>query len=493
MVGVISRDPAAAASTAHDLIVIGGGVYGVAIAHQATRLGLRPLLLERDDFGGATTWNSLRILHGGIRSLQTLDLARFRDMFISQSWFLDNFPGHVVALECLMPLHGRGLRRPVAFRAALEMDQLLRRWWAVERRSSELPRGRVLDAGETKRRFPLVPALSLQGGGIWYDALMRRPQRVVIDWLRWACAGGATALNRVTVQQLLLEHGRVTGVLAHDLVAGTTLTFRAPSVINCGGPWSEELGRVFDPTTRASFRPTLAFNLLLARQPIATCAIAMATPVGSRRTYFIVPWGDQTLVGTSHDRWSGPPHRPRPSVEQIERMLLELNAAVPGWNLQSDDVLRVCGGLLPGTTRAANEGLETNEMVHDHGRSGGPQGLFTVTGVKFTTAPLVAARVLRAAGFRSRGRVDEVPHPPTRTIPEPASFRRLLATAPEEAAEWVRAIVAEESVLSIEDLLRRRTDWGLDPRVEREFDRLIRPLLATVGAAPDMQRKARAV
>jgi glycerol-3-phosphate dehydrogenase len=63
MVGVISRDPAAAAATTYDLIVIGGGVYGVAIAHQASRLGQRALLLEQDDFGGATTGNSLRILH----------------------------------------------------------------------------------------------------------------------------------------------------------------------------------------------------------------------------------------------------------------------------------------------------------------------------------------------------------------------------------------------------------------------------------------------
>ena len=492
MVSVIARDPGTAASTAHDLIVIGGGVYGVAIAHQATRLGLRPLLLERDDFGGATTWNSLRILHGGIRSLQRLDLARFRDMSISQGWFLRNFPEHVVALECLMPLYGRGLRRPAAFRAALKMDQLLRQWWGVGRRSSDLPRGNVLDAYETNRRFPLVQALGLQGGGVWYDALMRHPQRVVIDWLRWACVGGATALNRVAAQQLLLEHGRVAGVLAQDLVAGTTLTFRAPAVLNCTGPWSEGLGRAFDPTTPASFRPTLAFNLLLDRQPIASCAIAVATPSGSRRTYFIVPWGDQTLVGTYHDRWTGPPHRPGPSIEQIEQMLLELNAAVPGWNLQSDDVLRVCSGLLPGTTRAANEGLETNEMLHDHGRTGGPLGLFTVAGVKFTTAPLVAARVLRAAGFRSRGSVAEVPRPPARPIPDPASFRRTLAAEPGEAAEWVRRIVAEESVLSIEDLLRRRTDWGLDPREERELERLIRPLLAPVGAAPEALRKARA-
>jgi len=490
MVGVITRDPAAAVSTTYDIIVVGGGVYGVAIAHHASRLGLRALLLEKDDFGGATTWNSLRILHGGIRSLQTLDLRCFRDMFRSQAWFLRHFPEHIVELECLMPLYGRGLRRPVAFHAAVALDQLLRRAWASGIRSSALPAGKVLDAGETSRRFPLVPSSGLQGGGIWYDALMRHPQRVVIDWLRWACAGGATALNRVAAERLLLEHNRVAGIVAQDVVAGTTLLFRAPTVINCAGPWSESVGRGFDPGAPACFRPTLAFNLLLDRQPLARCAIAMATPTGSRRTYFIVPWGDQTFVGTYHSPWSGPPHRPSPSADQIEQMLRELNAAVPGWKLQSDEVLRVCSGLLPGTAGAANEGLETSPTLHDHGRSGGPRGLFTVAGVKFTTAPLVAARVLRAAGLRSRGPVAEVPRPPARSIPAAASFRRSLANTPGEAADWIRAVVAEESVLSVEDLLRRRTDWGLDPREESELEPLIRPHIAPTGAAREALTKA---
>lgn len=490
MGGVISRNPGAAAAATHDVIVIGGGIYGIAVAHRATRLGLRALLLERDDFGGATSGNSLRILHGGIRSLQSLDLPCFRDMFVAQSWFVRNFPEHVAALECLMPLYGRGLRRPGAFRAALALDQLLRRACAADRRSSDLPGGRVLDAHETRERFPLVPFSGLQGGGVWYDVLMRQPQRVLIDWLRWACAGGATALNRVAAQQLLIKDGRVAGLVAHDRVADTSLLFRASSVINCAGPWSEELSRALDPNTPECFRPTLAFNLLLNRAPIARCALAMPTPIGSQRTYFVVPQGNLTMVGTYH----APAllNRTEPSRLQIEQMLGELNAAVPGWDLKMDTVLRVHSGALPGTSRAEEEELETNAALHDHGRTGGPRGLFTVAGVKFTTAPVIAARVLRTAGFRARGSVAQVPRPAAREIPEAAGFRRALASKPREAADWVRRVVAEESVLSVEDFLRRRTDWGLDPREERELESLLRPLLPDLDAAPNAPRQARA-
>lgn len=492
MGGVIYRDPDAAASTSYDVVVIGGGIYGVAVTQRATRLGLRTLLIERDDFGGGTSGNSLRILHGGIRSLQTLDLGCFRDMFVAQSWYLRHFPEHIATLECLMPLYGRGLRRPGAFRAALALDQLLRRRYGTGHPSKGLPSGRVLDVNGTRERFPLVPLANLQGGGVWYDAVMRHPQRVLIDWLRWACAGGATALNRVAAQQLLVKDGGVAGVVAEDRTTGTSLLFRASTVINCAGPWSEELGRALDPNTPACFRPTLAFNLLLDNPPIAQGAVAIATPTGSRRTYFIVPWGTRTLVGTYHGPCSALPHWRGPSAEQIDQMLRELNAAVPGWNLRSESILQVYSGLLPGTSRSDDEGLETRATLHDHGRAGGPQGLFTLAGVKFTTAPVIADRVLRAAGFRAQGPVAEVPRPAAREIPTPGSFRRTLASKPAEAAEWLRRVVAEESVLTMEDLLRRRTDWGLDPREERELECLLRPLIPHMGAAPEALTQARA-
>ena len=172
-------------------------------------------------------------------------------------------------------------------------------------------------------------------------------------------------------------------------------------------------------------------------------------------------------------------------------MLGELNAAVPGWDLRSNSVLRVYSGLLPGTSGVGEEGLETRATFHDHGRTGGPLGLFTVAGVKFTTAPVVATRALQAAGFRARGSAVQVPRPPARAIPDAVSFRHTLSRAPGEAVDWLRQIVAEESVLSTEDFLRRRTDWGLDPREERELEHLLRPLIPEMGA-PHTLTQARA-
>ena len=89
----IVRDPRLAARKSHDCIVVGAGIYGIALALQATRLGLTCLLIERGDFGGSTTYNHLRTVHGGLRYLQSLDLPRFFESVSERRWFLREFPG----------------------------------------------------------------------------------------------------------------------------------------------------------------------------------------------------------------------------------------------------------------------------------------------------------------------------------------------------------------------------------------------------------------
>ena len=99
----IPRLPVESASKQYDLLVIGGGIYGIALAFEAARRDYRTLLLERDDFGGGTSWSSLRIIHGGLRYLQTLDLRRFRESLAERRWFLRHCPDLVRPLPCLRP------------------------------------------------------------------------------------------------------------------------------------------------------------------------------------------------------------------------------------------------------------------------------------------------------------------------------------------------------------------------------------------------------
>ena len=203
LTSAILRDPETAAGAHYDLIVVGGGIQGVAVLLDAARRGLKALLLERADYGGATSWANLRIVHGGLRHLQSLNMRRFRESVGERRWFLDHFPDLVRPLACLMPLYARGLRRPAVFRVALALNDLLSARHGVG--TARLPRGRYIDAVETIRLFPQVDRAGLRGGALWYDAVMLSPERMVMEMLHWACACGGRALNYVAAQRLMLD------------------------------------------------------------------------------------------------------------------------------------------------------------------------------------------------------------------------------------------------------------------------------------------------
>ncbi|MFO7901849.1 MAG: FAD-dependent oxidoreductase [Pirellulaceae bacterium] len=460
---MIRREPEQAASRAHDLIVIGGGIYGVAMTLEAARRGLRVVLVERDDFGGATSWNSLRILHGGLRYLQTLDLPRFFESVGERRWFCRHFPELVATLPCLMPLYGRGMKRPSVFRVALKMnDTLSFRRNAGVAAELHLPGGRVLSAQQTLDRYPAAPRDGLQGGGLWYDVVMPNSQRVLIEMLHWACAAGAIALNYVSAEELRVQHGAVQGVEALDRISGKTLRLDAPVVYNCTGPWSRALGVQFDRDLPTLFQPSLAFNVLLDREPLSDAALAAEPPGGP--TYFMHPFQGRIFAGTSHWPWSKGAEQPQPTDDQLEHFLKDLNRAAPKLQVTKDHVLRVFPGLLPSRSSGSRE-LAVREAVHDHGRHDGPRGLFSLSGVKYTTARRVAANAL-ALAWRDRGGLQGYGRVPRPSPSLDVAFNDPLwplDTPRHQATAALRDLVDQEAVMALDDLLLRRTDWLAHP------------------------------
>ncbi len=213
----ILRNPEKAKDKIYDAIIIGGGIYGVMLSLVASQKGIKTLLLERDDFGGATSFNSLRIVHGGLRYLQKMDLHRFFESVSERKWFLKNFPDLVEPLACLMPLNGKGLYRPSIFRVALFLNDLL----SLNRnkgvpKNSKLPGGKIISAEEVKKIFPDVDTNNLKGGAVWYDGSMPDSQRVLIESLKWACSLGATALNYFEAKDILIDNNKVSGVRVFD-------------------------------------------------------------------------------------------------------------------------------------------------------------------------------------------------------------------------------------------------------------------------------------
>lgn len=472
MGGVIRRDPQAAQDTVFDLVVIGGGVQGVASTLEAARRGHRVLVLESHDFGGATSWNSLRVLHGGLRYLQSLDFTRFRESVQARSWFVDEFPDLVTPLPCLMPLYGKGLRRREVLGPVLGLNEALRRRWSSAAERVALPEGRILSAAEVVDRFGGVRQEGLRAGALWYDGLLARPQRVLIEMLRRAVALGAVALNYLEVSELQLSNGRVAAIRARDTSNWREYEFRTGTVLNCAGPWAPALAATRDPALLEAFHPSLAFNLLLGAELDSTVSVAVE-PAGGGRTYFLHPMGERTLAGTYHAPLKE--GLETASEAQIEEFLADLRAAIPGFRVTTEHVRRVMAGVLP-SRRAGTAELAKRPLFHTAADSNGPEGLHSLVGVKYTTAPLVAARAVADVLGGAPSPTTPAESLPVREVPDWTTFGSWADRDPEAAGVLLDTIVEEESVREPDDLLLRRTDWGLDPRERNLAEARVRQL-----------------
>lgn len=378
-----------------DLVVAGAGIQGLMVALEAIRRGLVPVVVDPEPCPAARTtaaWG--RILHGGLRYLQHADLARYRRSVRERSWFARAFPDLVRPLPCLMPL-GRGvLPGRLAFAAAFAVDALLSA--DVRRRLParlQLPRGRIVTPAEVGELAPAVDTTGLAGGALWHDATIGT-EALVRRIASEVDASGGSLLTGWRVEGLERHRERVAAVFvrAHD---GEVRTIRAGALINAAGPWSRELAARLDRDVPSLFEPSLAFNLILDLPAPAVTALAVRPALSGGQLLFLLPVEEGTLLGTRHLAWTGPVDRAVAPEHEIERLLAEARAALPGWPASRERVVGVGAGFLP-ARRPGDSRPRARDALVDHARLGGPRGLVSICGVKFTTARLLAERALDA-------------------------------------------------------------------------------------------------
>ncbi len=459
----ITRVPEAAESERHDLVIVGGGIYGVMLLLEAAQRGTRALLLERRDYGAETSYNNLRIIHGGLRYLQTLDLVRYRESVAERQWFLRAFPELVRPLPCLMPLYSKGLKRPSVLRAALGANDLLsaRRNAGLDL-AHRIPNGEVLSPQEATRAFPGIIERGLTGAALWYDAHVPDSHRVIIEVLRWAVSLGAQALNYAEVTELVTNQGSVTGVRATDAETGRSLEIRCSIVINATGPSSRDFGARADRDIPALFRPSVAWNVLFDRRAPSDHALALTPDAPGAQTYFLHPWKGRLLVGTGHSPFVSSVDPIAPDRPALERFIADLNSVLPGANLSPDAIVRIYSGLLP-VLRGGGTELAKRAMIHDHGSNGGPRGFFSISGIKFTTARCEAEKLLRMI-FGAR-RHSCAQRPMRESSPSVATLAYDW-TPDHTDGNWrieLASMIDAESVLHLDDLVFRRTSIGDNP------------------------------
>jgi glycerol-3-phosphate dehydrogenase len=379
--GSFRRDLARLSSPAFDLLVIGGGSIGTAVARDAALRGMSVALVDREDFGAGTVTRSTRLIHGGLRYLELYDFRLVREALRERETLLRIAPHLVRPLPFLTPIYRGDRWSPLTVAAGMLLYDLLSY-------DKSLPPHRFLNVRETLLAEPGLRREGLLGGAMYYDAQVASPERLCLAQARSAAQAGAACANHLKIVRLLEEGDRIVGAEAEDALTGQRIRIRAKATVNATGPWAGEIAPA--PNGSPRLRRTQGVHLIAPRMT-DHAIVLLAERDG--RVFFVVPWRDRTMIGTTDTDFSGDPGEARSSEEDVRYLLEETRRVFPQANLSRIDACFAGVRPLLPIANASESQVTREHRIVDHAEEGRP-GLISVFGGKITTARDIAEGIV---------------------------------------------------------------------------------------------------
>ena len=396
----------------YDVAIIGGGVYGASAAWEAASRGLSVILIEAQDFCSGTSANSLKTIHGGLRSLQRFDFAEMREYIRERRALLKIAPHLVMPMQCVIPTYSNLSKNRFFLGFAFKLYDLI----ASDRNQGldvarHIKHSQIISAEQVRAFAPDFDSSSITGGASWFDAQVYNSERLVLAYIMSAKQAGADVFNYVRKTTYIAQQGAVTGLTAIDQLTGEEIIISARSVIDCCGPWAFD-DETFNDTTPEVHRPKLmarAINIVLNRQ-LSDCALGAntsATPDGNSRLMFIAPWRQGSIVGTWYYPKEPGNRKSALSDTELSQCLSQINSVFPSLNLDKSNVTKIHFGMQPAEPASTENGepaLWRHTKIIDSKAGSVSAGLFWVQGVKLTTARATAENIInRVAGYLQVG------------------------------------------------------------------------------------------
>ncbi len=366
-----------------DLLVIGGGITGAGILHNAALRGLSVALVERGDFASGTSSRSSKLIHGGLRYLRRMQLRITRTACRERDLLAMANPHLVWPVRFLYPSYEHDVTPGWQVDLGLAMYDHLT---PVRHRHARV------EADAASDLSPLLARTGLEFG-LLYDDAAADDARLVLAVIAAGVLAGGLALNYVRVEELARDaDGRTRGARVTDLETGRLHEVRASVVINATGVWTDEI-RGMAGQRRARLRPSRGSHLLFprARLPLDLALTVLSPDDG--RPVFAVPHPEGTLVGTTDLFHEGSLDTPRPTREEVAYLMRVVRHAFPTARLGVRDVAGAFAGVRPVLSSRAETPSDASReeavWVED--------GLLSTAGGKLTTFRATAEKVVNEA------------------------------------------------------------------------------------------------
>ncbi len=392
-------------STYFDILVIGGGVTGVAIARDAALRGYSTALVEQADFASGTSSRSSKLVHGGVRYLENFEFGLVFEACRERRYSLHSSPNLVRPLPFIYPVH-QDDPRPL-WQIAIGM-------WLYDGLATfrNIERHQTWGKGRTLREEPIIAPEGLTGATHYYDATTddaRLTLTIALD----AHQAGAILANYARVVALLREGEKMVGAQVRDRLTGDEFEVRARVVANATGPWTDSLLKMADPNAARRLRPTKGVHLIVPRARVwSRAAITLNSPRDGR-LMLLIPWGRFSILGTTDTDYQGDPAHVQADAEDVAYILEAIRHAFPVAGLSEADVISAYAGLRPLIADDAPTGYKVSR---EHQIFNTVPGFFTIAGGKLTTWRSMAEEMVGELG-RYLGR-DHGLHPahPCQTV-----------------------------------------------------------------------------
>jgi glycerol-3-phosphate dehydrogenase len=455
------RDIGRLSAERFDLVVIGGGVTGTGVALDAASRGLSVALLEARDLAAGTSSRSSKLIHGGLRYLEQLNLALVHEALVERGLLLRRIAPHLVRPQpFLLPLT-RHWQRPYYGAGVFAYDLFA----SVSPFGRGLPRHRHLSRRALLAQFPGLRADAVVGAIRYHDAQVD-DARFVVAVARTAAAYGAAVVTSARVTALLRDGERVVGVRVRDLEGRRSYDVRSRAVIAATGVWSDDVGTMLrsgDPAGKATMglrvRASKGVHLLVPRRCIDGGSGLILRTRSS--VLFVIPWGRHWIIGTTDTPWDLDRAHPAASSYDIDYLLGQVNAVLAR-PLARADIQGVYAGLRP---LLAGESDATSRLSREHAVVEPVPGLVLIAGGKYTTYRVMARDAVDAA---------------VRYWPAvPGSRTHLLPLA--GARGYDRVLADRERIAAA-----HRMDLGRLERLLGRYGDHVTDLLALIGGRPEL-------